>query len=170
MMPPIDQIDPARYLALLRAMAAEGNTKAQHNLGAMHLKGLGVPRDPVRAAEWFAKAAERGEALSQHNLATLYLRGVGVPQDPQQAFHWFRRAALAGDVKSAHCLGALYFEGMGTGRDPVRAMIWLSRAEAGVPEAFREEIRQAMELVRQELDAASMAYVEERIPHPGEDD
>ncbi len=170
MMPPSDQIDPERYLALLQALAKEGNAKAQHNLGAMHLKGLGVPRDPSRALIWFRKAAEQGETLSQHNLATLYLRGIGVEQDPEQAFYWFRRAALAGDAKSAHCLGALYFEGLGTTRDPVRAMLWLIRAEPGVPEAYREALQQALDLARQELDAASMAYVEERVPHPGEDD
>ncbi|MBF0626738.1 MAG: sel1 repeat family protein [Magnetococcales bacterium] len=170
MMPPSDQIDPERYLALVHALAEAGNAKAQHNLGAMYLKGLGVARNPVQAAAWFRKAAEQGETLSQHNLGTLCLQGIGVAKDPVAAYEWFRRAALLGDARSAQCLGALYFEGLGTQRDPARALIWLSRAESGMPEELREEIQQAMILVRQELDPAALAYVEERIPHPGEED
>ncbi|MEO5344856.1 MAG: sel1 repeat family protein [Magnetococcus sp. YQC-9] len=170
MMPPVEQIDPQRYLALLRALAEEGNAKAQHNLGALYLKGLGVPCDPLRAVAWFTKAAEQDEILSQHNLGTCHLRGIGVDRDPVRACYWFRRAALLGDARSAHCLGALYFEGLGVPRDPARAMIWLSRAESGVPETFREEIQQALALARQELDEAGLACVEARIPYPGEED
>ncbi|MBF0614755.1 MAG: sel1 repeat family protein [Magnetococcales bacterium] len=170
MMPPKEQIDPDRYLALIQALASGGNARAQHNLGAMYLKGLGVTRDSVRALEWFLKAGAQGEVLAQHNLGTMYLRGIGVAKDPVQAFDWFRRAALQGDARAAHCVGALYFEGLGVARDPVRAMIWLSRAANGVPEELRAANQQAMELARQELDASAWAYVEERIDHPGEDD
>ncbi|MBF0342530.1 MAG: sel1 repeat family protein [Magnetococcales bacterium] len=170
MLPPAEQIDPERYLALVHSLAEGGNVKAQHNLGAMYLKGLGVPRDPKRAAAWFIRAAGGGEILSMHNLGTMHLQGLGVERSPALALDWFRRAARAGDARSAHCLGALYFEGLGVERDPVRALLWLRRAEAGIPEAFREEITQAVELARGELDEASLAYVEERLARPGEDD
>ncbi|MBF0163923.1 MAG: sel1 repeat family protein [Magnetococcales bacterium] len=165
-----EQIDPRRYLELVHALAEGGNVKAQHNLGAMYLKGLGVERDPTQAIVWFARAAEGGDVFSLHNLGTLHLRGIGVAKDPERASGYFKRAALLGDARSAHCLGALYYEGLGVPRDPARAMIWLARAEPGVPEAFREEVAQALALARGELDEAALAYVEARIPYPGEED
>ncbi|MEO5331368.1 MAG: sel1 repeat family protein [Magnetococcus sp. YQC-5] len=163
MMPPTEQIDPERYLALVMALAKEGNAKAQHNLGALYLKGLGVPNDPALAAEWFTKAGDQDEMQSQHNLGILYLRGIGVPRDPRRAFVWFRRAALQGDSKSAHCLGSLYAEGVGVKQDLVRAYIWWSRAMPGVPEPLQEQIHQALDVLRTELDPQSISYAEERI-------
>lgn len=163
MIPPIDQIDPQRYLALIRALADEGNVKAQHNLGAMYLKGLGVERNPVVAAEWFAKAGEQGDIFSQHNLALLYLQGIGVAKDLAQAVFWMRRAACQGDAKSAHCLGALYFEGVGVSQDFVQAYIWLSRALLSAPEYLQAQIQEALDLVSGEMDPQAILDAQEHI-------
>ncbi|MEA2940015.1 MAG: uncharacterized protein QOD09_544 [Bradyrhizobium sp.] len=45
-----------------RALAEQGNAKAQSLLGVMFRKGQGVPKNPARAHMWFAFAAKRGEA------------------------------------------------------------------------------------------------------------
>jgi hypothetical protein len=40
-----------------RLAAAEGNTRAQINLGFLYEKGLGVERDPVEALRWYRRAS-----------------------------------------------------------------------------------------------------------------
>ncbi len=44
--------------------AAQGNASAQHNLGYMYTRGLGVPRDYVRAHMWLSLAAAKGHPKS----------------------------------------------------------------------------------------------------------
>jgi TPR repeat protein len=54
-----------------------------------------VPRDKVKAAEWYRKAAEQGNTGAQGTLAMLYTMGQGVPQDDAEAYFWFDLAASA---------------------------------------------------------------------------
>ena len=49
--------DYAEALRLWRPLAEQGNVHAQRNLGAMYLRGNGVPQDYTVAASWFRKAA-----------------------------------------------------------------------------------------------------------------
>jgi TPR repeat protein len=49
-------------IRVFRALAEQGNAKAQNVLGVMFRRGEGVPKNPVRAHMWFSFAAKRGEA------------------------------------------------------------------------------------------------------------
>lgn len=80
----------------LAARAQAGDLIAQRQLAAAYLRGNGVPRDPIRAAQWYRKAAVAGDAESQYVLSGLYFKGVGVPRDPSVAVQWLRRAAAQG--------------------------------------------------------------------------
>ncbi len=73
--------------------ARTGDAQAQHYVGEIHEKGLGVEPDFVEAARWYHKAAEQGHSRSMVNLAYLYEQGLGVPADPAQALHWYRKSA-----------------------------------------------------------------------------
>ena len=53
---------------VFRAMAEQGNAKAQSVLGAMYRRGQGVSRSPVRAFLWFSRAAARGDAKAKAEL------------------------------------------------------------------------------------------------------
>ncbi|MBF0182230.1 MAG: sel1 repeat family protein [Magnetococcales bacterium] len=170
MLPPTDDIDPQRYLALLRALAEEGNAKAQHNLGGMLLKGLGVERDPVAAAEWFRRAASQGDPHARHNLGVMCLQGIGMEKDPDRAAVWFRQAALQGDPRSAHALGMLYADGKGVDRDPARAYLWLSRALPGVPDEWLRPLRERIRQLEDLLDADTLRQVKGRIPNLSAED
>ena len=46
-------------LSETRVKAEQGDAQAQHNLGAMYEKGLGVAKDDVQAVLWYRKAADR---------------------------------------------------------------------------------------------------------------
>ncbi len=85
--------DYATAIRDLRPLAEQGNAEAQHYLGFMYFKGLGVPEDDAEAMKWFRKAAEQGHAGAQHNLGFMYFKGRGVPQDYVQAHMWNNLAA-----------------------------------------------------------------------------
>jgi len=55
-------------IQVFRAMAEQGNAKAQSVLGVMYRRGEGVARSPVRAFLWFSRAAARGDARAQAEL------------------------------------------------------------------------------------------------------
>lgn len=63
---------------LLKPMAANGDAKAQYNLGVLYLKGKGVPQNDKEAAILFRRAADKGNTDAQCNLGALYLSGKGV--------------------------------------------------------------------------------------------
>jgi len=64
------------------------------------MRGLGVEKDPVRAARLYRQAAEGGYAKAAFNLALCYEQGQGVEEDPQAAVTWFGLAADLGDDKA----------------------------------------------------------------------
>jgi TPR repeat protein len=55
-------------MRVFRAMAEQGNAKAQNLLGVMHRRGEGVSRSSVRAFLWFSRAAARGDARAKSEL------------------------------------------------------------------------------------------------------
>ncbi|MBF0454904.1 MAG: sel1 repeat family protein [Magnetococcales bacterium] len=147
-----DSMSMQEQLQLVKGLAEEGNAKAQHNLGAMYLKGQGVEQDWDQAILWFKKAAEQGDMLAQHNLGALFLQGAGeLSPDPSEAVHWFTQAAMQGDPRSQHSLGALYFEGLGVDQDLNKSYIWLSLALQGAPEERQQAMRQVRDYVASQL-------------------
>ena len=55
-------------ITVFRAMAAQGNARAQSLLGVMYRRGQGVSRSPVRAFVWFSRAAARGDTSAKAEL------------------------------------------------------------------------------------------------------
>jgi len=55
-------------ITVFRAMAAQGNARAQGLLGVMYRRGQGVSRSPVRAFVWFSRAAARGDTSAKAEL------------------------------------------------------------------------------------------------------
>ena len=122
--------DYSRALRLLRPLAQSGFALAQHNLGWMHFKGLGVPQDHSVAFPWFLKAARQGLDRSQLNVALMYASGLGVAVDARSAAHWYRQAADQGE------LALLYSRGHGVPKDGEQMEFWGRRAALqGDPEA-----------------------------------
>jgi len=57
-----DRKDYATALKHFRALAEQGNAKAQNILGWMYNYGLGVTKDRAETVRWYRKAAEQGYA------------------------------------------------------------------------------------------------------------
>jgi TPR repeat protein len=55
-------------IQVFRAMAQQGNAKAQAALGVMYRRGQGVSRNPARAFVWFSRAAAQGDAKARTEL------------------------------------------------------------------------------------------------------
>ena len=60
--------DYAPAIQVFRAMALQGNAKAQAALGVMYRRGQGVSRNPARAFVWFSRAAAKGDAKAKAEL------------------------------------------------------------------------------------------------------
>lgn len=69
--------------------ADKGYAPGYYYLGGMFEDGLGVERDPQKAASLYYQSAKQGHALSQINLGHLYAMGSGVDEDVTRAIEWF---------------------------------------------------------------------------------
>ena len=120
--------DMNRVAAELEPLVARGDARALNLLGVLYQNGWGVPRDPVRAAELYARAGELGLVRALHNLGRLYRAGLGVAADSSEAARLWKIAGRQGYVASQAALGALYHAGDGVPRDMFRAYFWWSLA------------------------------------------
>ena len=57
-----------------------------------YAQGVGVARDPARAADWYRIGAETGDPLAQYEIGRRYLEGDGVAPDPVQAILYLELA------------------------------------------------------------------------------
>jgi len=116
-------------LAEWRALAEEGNARAQFGMGVIYEEGGGgVVRDLTQAALWYREAANRGLADAQFNLGNLYRRGHGVDQDPRRAVAWYLKAATQGMAAARYNLALSYETGSGTAQNYAVAAKWYRMA------------------------------------------
>jgi uncharacterized protein len=90
--------DYASALRELRPLAEQGDSGAQFYLGLLYENGDGVPRDFVKARQWYEKAAAQGEAKAQFYLGMQSAYGEGGPMDLVQAHMWYSLAAGSGNA------------------------------------------------------------------------
>jgi TPR repeat protein len=127
---------PAKIMRAWRKAANGGHAGAQGQLGVCYELGIGVAKDAVAAAEWYAKAAAQGHGDAQHNLGLLYKNGSGVAQDFKAAAAWYAKAAAQGHASALCNLGSLYATGAGVVQDFKAAALCYAKAAAqGDPDA-----------------------------------
>jgi TPR repeat protein len=66
-------------IRVFRALAEQGNAKAQTVLGTMYRRGEGVSRNSLRAFLWFSRAAARGDVRAKTEL-----RGLSQVMSPEE--------------------------------------------------------------------------------------
>merc|ERR1711871_1142328 len=81
--------------------AEHGNPEGQFNLGAMHIAGLGMPRDHSKAVHFFTLAAQQGHIIALYNLGLMHLNGMGTPRSCQVAVQLLKNVAERGPLTSA---------------------------------------------------------------------
>ena len=126
--PPAQVAATRDEMAGLKAKAEAGDALAQYDLGVSYRDGDGIPKDEVKAAEWFRKAADQGLVTAQFNLAVLYDHGQGVKRDDAFAVAWYRKAADKGLVEAQVNLANFYLRGRGVSKDPRQAVAWYRKA------------------------------------------
>lgn len=97
--------------------ANEGDVQAQTYLGALYVKGQGIPQSYASAATWYAKAAQAGDTYAQNNLGDLYQYGLGVSQSHVTAAAWYEKAVRSGNAVAQANLSRLYRDGKGVLQD-----------------------------------------------------
>lgn len=93
----------ADYAAALKELAApakDDDPQALHTLAKIYGAGLGVEKDPAKAAEFLRRAAEGNLPAAQFDFASALVLGEGLEQDVPEALKWFLLAAES-DHKAA---------------------------------------------------------------------
>ena len=147
---------PSLGLDSVKALAENGNARAQYKLGITYQYGNGVPMDLAIAVKWYRKAAEQGFPTAQYNFATMYSTGEGMPKNNEEAFKWFRMAAEQGHASSQVAVGKMYENGESVTKDIVAAHAWYGVAASayGYPDGKKEMSRVAKGMSREQLAKA----------------
>ena len=99
------------------SLASEGDPVSAYNLGILFAQGLGVDRNPDKAAGLYLQSSEAGYAPAQFSLGMAYLAGEGVDQDYKQAALWWVKAAEQENGQATFNLAELYQKGHGVKKD-----------------------------------------------------
>jgi TPR repeat protein len=121
----------------LTPLAMLGDSDAQWLIGQMYAYGWGVPKDEIKAIEWFRRSAKWMEdgtnksAVAAYYVGIDYSEGVGaVPKSELEAVKWFVIAGNSGSVEAADKLCKAYSEGLlGLSRDLEKAEYWGNKAK-----------------------------------------
>lgn len=141
--PPADIPKPTA-LSTLQYAADDGHPAAQWKLGRMYADGIVVPRDDLRAFDYFSKIAnqhaEDSPAAPQASivanafvaLGRYYSTGIAgtrVKPDLERAREMFSYAAsYFGNADAQYDLARMYLNGVGIQRDPKYGARWLGLA------------------------------------------
>jgi len=129
---------PLGSLNDILAAANRGDAAAQNLLGVKYSNGEdGLPRDDVKALEWYQKSADQGFAKGETNLGDMYLAGRGgLDRNPAQALSWYLKAADQNWPDAQYRLGVMYEKGIGANQDVQRAVkLYRAAASEGYPDA-----------------------------------
>ena len=85
--------DTTAILRYLKIGADAGYPNSEYTLGKLYAEGVGVEKDPRRAAELFLSASIKGFAKAQYNLGKIYRDGTGMKADTGLSLFWFAEAA-----------------------------------------------------------------------------
>ena len=116
-------------------LANKGDAEAQYHAGMMHNNGIGTPKDPRQAFEWFQKAAASNDPLGAYKLGCYYDgQGVGVvTSDSNEALKYKLVAAKAGYALAQHDVANLY-DRQGNSEEALKW--WKMAGDQGYPQAL----------------------------------
>ena len=86
---------------MARLSVEQGCPRGYHVLGCRYEYGVGVEKDPFKAAELYKKGASLGSPECQYAYAVCFKTGSGVPQNNEAAIEWAVKAAEQGHAAAA---------------------------------------------------------------------
>lgn len=138
--------DKPKALSALQYAAEQGHPAAQWQLGSMFARGDGVPRDDLKAFEYFSRIADdhadeppqgpqaRIAASAFVALGCYYLDGIPnthVHANPEEARNrFFYAASYFGDAEAQYHLARMMLDGVGGAPMPQQAIKWLGLSAA----------------------------------------
>lgn len=123
---------------------ANGDALCQYQKGLMHLQGLGVPKNPVTAADFFKEAAHQDYAPAQVDMGKLFLD----QGDMNTATRFFDLAARHGHIEAFYYLAEISNNGVGRERS------------CGIATAYYKVVAEKVEAIHSSFDEANRAYDE----------
>jgi len=124
-----EEVPSAKKIEEYRKGAAQGEARAQYNLGFCYYNGEGVPEGVLEAMKWYRKAADQEYAPAQLKLGDCFLYGKGLAKDdPEEAVKWYRKAAEQGYAEAQYNIGFCYYWGKGMIKDTVESSKWFRKA------------------------------------------
>ena len=116
--------------------AREGDPAAMTLVAEIYARGLGVPRDPNAAAEWYGKAAALGVPEAQFQYALILLDGDKTPETIMSARGMLQAAADTGHRLAQFNLAQLIFDRESAAAAlKIAADYYQKAAEAGLADA-----------------------------------
>ena len=116
--------------------AMQNDNVGLNNLGSLYYSGIGVSRNPAKAAILFEKAADLGNTEAAVNLGFILISGNGAQKNPTLAMDYFESAAKAKNPTAEFMLGYAYYTGKLRAQDYNKAAPLIrSAAAAGFDEA-----------------------------------
>lgn len=121
---------------------ASGDALCQYSLGLMHLNGLGVKQDTVKAAEYLAAAADQDLAVAQTHLGALFLD----QGDTATATKYFELAARNSHIEAFYYLAEMNDQAIGRDRS------------CGIAAVYYKIVAEKAEQIWSSLAEANEAY------------
>ncbi|WP_079213985.1 tetratricopeptide repeat protein [Ventosimonas gracilis] len=121
---------PQDAARLILAAAANGQIRAQCQLGQILLDGYGIERDPKLARHWFARAASQGDAEGQNLYGRCLQLGWGGEVDLPAAALYYHKAAMQGLDWGQYNYAQMLAKGWGVALDLARALDFYRKAAA----------------------------------------
>ena len=97
----------AQKVIYAKRAAAQGNVRAQFDLGLMYLQGNGVIKNERLAFNYFHKAARQNHVEAKFQMGLCFAQGRGVRKQSQLARYWFKLAAKSGHPKAMAYLASI---------------------------------------------------------------
>ena len=160
----VDAWTAGDYPAAVKAWqvpAARGDVDALFNMGQACKLGRGVPKDLIKAEEYYGKAAKLGHIRAADNYGILLFQ----TSRQREALPWIEAGADRGEPRAMYVLGVAAFNGDFAPKDWVRAYALMTRAAStGLPQAQTSltTMNETIPLAQRQMGASLAADLERK--------
>ncbi len=153
--------DYATAVKAWQSPAAKGDADALFNMGQAYKLGRGVPKDLVKAEEFYSKAARLGHVRAADNYGILLFQ----TGRQKEALPWLETSADRGEPRAMYVLGVAAFNGDFAAKDWVRAYALMTRAAGtGLAQAVTSlaTMNESIPLAQRQMGASLAADLERK--------